>query len=62
MDVAVAVAIMAAIAAASEYRAGPSRDRAYRATDHRSDRSTDRSSGGDASEGADGLRGGGAGG
>ena len=61
MDVAVAVTIVAAIATAAEYRAGPSCDCAYRAADDRSDGSADRSPGGDASEGADRLCGAGAG-
>src|SRR5271166_1740051 len=55
MDTAVAVAVMAAIATAAEHRAGPSRHRAYRAPDHRPNRSANRSPRGDASKGADRL-------
>ena len=42
VNVAVSVAVVAAIARTAEHRAGPSRHRAYRAADHCSDRTADR--------------------
>src|SRR5271170_7285485 len=56
VNVTIAVAVMATMAWAAEHRAGPSRHRAYRAADHRSDRTADRGSGDDAAGCAHGLR------
>ena len=61
VHVAVTVVIAALTVVTSEHRAGPSRHRPYRAANHRPHRPADRSPGGDASEGADRLRGCGAG-
>ena len=60
VNVAVSVAIVAAMARTTEHRAGPSRHCAYRAADHCSDRTADRRARDDAAGCAHCLRSGGA--